>query len=210
MSVESKINNLISAANTKTGKTDSDLTNAMQSLVDGYGGGAAGGGAAWELVASETATENLNSMRVTFDACIAVFVELVWGGVEDDLGNIGIYPNQGDTPYTGEKRAAAAVVTSSTTKKRGILCVRMDCRVGSYWFASAEECFRGDGSFGEIDADNLSGIEIGVTASPQYSVVGKFYMTPRNREPSSGIDSITAYGAGMAIGTRLKIWGIKK
>lgn len=39
MSVESKINSLITAANTKTGKTDADLTSAMQSLVDGYGGG---------------------------------------------------------------------------------------------------------------------------------------------------------------------------
>lgn len=39
MSVESKINSLITAANTKTGKTDADLTSAVQSLVDGYGGG---------------------------------------------------------------------------------------------------------------------------------------------------------------------------
>lgn len=41
MSIESKINSLITAANTKTGKTDADLTSAMQSLVDGYGGGGA-------------------------------------------------------------------------------------------------------------------------------------------------------------------------
>ena len=39
MSVESKINSLITASNTKTGKTDADLTSAVQSLVDGYGGG---------------------------------------------------------------------------------------------------------------------------------------------------------------------------
>lgn len=39
MSVESKINSLITAANTKTGKTDANLTSAVQSLVDGYGGG---------------------------------------------------------------------------------------------------------------------------------------------------------------------------
>lgn len=41
MSIESKISSLITAANTKTGKTDADLTSAMQSLVDGYGGGGA-------------------------------------------------------------------------------------------------------------------------------------------------------------------------
>ena len=48
MSVESKINSLITAANAKTGKTDADLTSAMQSLVDGYGGG---GGSAPPAVA---------------------------------------------------------------------------------------------------------------------------------------------------------------
>ena len=37
MSIETKINSLIAAANTKTGKTDADLTSAVQSLVDGYG-----------------------------------------------------------------------------------------------------------------------------------------------------------------------------
>ena len=41
MSIESKISSLITVANTKTGKTDADLTSAMQSLVDGYGGGGA-------------------------------------------------------------------------------------------------------------------------------------------------------------------------
>lgn len=35
MSIESKISSLITVANTKTGKTDADLTSAMQSLVDG-------------------------------------------------------------------------------------------------------------------------------------------------------------------------------
>lgn len=39
MSIESKINSLITAANTKTGKTDANLTSAVQSLVDGYGMG---------------------------------------------------------------------------------------------------------------------------------------------------------------------------
>lgn len=48
MSVERKINSLITAANTKTGKTDANLTSAVQSLVDGYGGG---GGSAPPAVA---------------------------------------------------------------------------------------------------------------------------------------------------------------
>ena len=37
MSMKSKIQALITAANAKTGKSDTDLTAAVQSLIDGYG-----------------------------------------------------------------------------------------------------------------------------------------------------------------------------
>ena len=40
MSVKSKIQALITAANAKTGKSDTDLTAAVQSLIDGYGAAA--------------------------------------------------------------------------------------------------------------------------------------------------------------------------
>ncbi len=169
-----------------------------------------GGSETWELVAEITTTENVNSMRATFDACSAVYIELRWGGVEDNLGDIAVYPNTGDTPYSPEQRAAAAMVTSSTAKKRGVLCVRMDCRVGSYWYATSWQKARSDGSFGAIDASKIGNLDIGLNGSAQYSVVSDYYMTTGNDTPASGVKSITAYGAGMAIGTTLKVWGIKK
>lgn len=52
MSIRSKIQALITAANTKTGESDTTLTDAVQSLVDGYGQG--GGGDPWELIADYT------------------------------------------------------------------------------------------------------------------------------------------------------------
>lgn len=168
------------------------------------------GGETWELVAEATTTDVVNSLRVTFDACSAVYIEYYWGGVENDLGNIAIYPNTGATPYAGEQRAAAAMVKSSSTAKRGMLCVRMDCRVGSYWTAVSNQKYRGDGSFGDVNADNLRGFDIGVDSHDQYSVISSGYMTIRDDTPASGVKSITAYGAGMAIGTRIKVWGIKK
>lgn len=174
------------------------------------GGTGGSGGETWELVAEATTTDVVNSMRVTFDACSAVYVEFCWGGVENDLGDIAIYPNQGDTPYAGEKRAAAAYVKSSTSRKRGMLCVRMDCRVGTYWTAVSNQKSRGDGAFGSVNADNLLNIDIGVDPDVQYSVIHSGYMTIRDDTPASGVKSITAYGAGMAIGTRIKVWGIKK
>lgn len=193
----------------KIAAVDSDGVPTAWSAVDMPSGGS-GGGETWELVAEITTTENVNSIRATFDACSAVYIELRWGGVEDDLGDIAVYPNTGDTPYAAEQRAAAAKVTSSTTKKYGVLCVRMDCRVGSYWYATSWQKDRGEGSFGAIDASDTKNLEIGLSGSAQYSVVSDYYMTTRNDTPASGVKSITAYGAGMAVGTTLKVWGIKK
>lgn len=42
MSIKSKIQSLISAANAKTGESDATLTDAVQTLVDGYGQGGGG------------------------------------------------------------------------------------------------------------------------------------------------------------------------
>ena len=191
----------------KIAAVDGDGVPTAWSPVDMPSGG---GSETWELVAEITTTENVNSIRATFDACSAVYIELRWGGVEDNLGDIAVYPNTGDTPYAAEQRAAAAKVTSSTSPKYGVLCVRMDCRVGSYWYATSWQKGRSEGSFGAIDASNTKNLEIGLSGSAQYSVVNGHYMTTRGDTPASGVKSITAYGAGMAIGTTLKVWGIKK
>ena len=176
----------------------------------GAGGGGGSGSESWALVAETTTTENVNLLRVTFDACSAVAIEFYWGGVENDLGNIGIFPNAEGTPYIAEKRFAAANVTSSATKKCGVLCAQIDCRVGSHWYATSWQKDRGDGSFGAIDASKYNNLDIGVNGSAQYSLISNYYMTPGNDAPANGVRSITAYGAGMAIGTTLKVWGIKK
>ena len=43
MSIYSKLSALLTAANTKTGESDTTLTDAIQTLIDGYGGGGGGG-----------------------------------------------------------------------------------------------------------------------------------------------------------------------
>ena len=190
------------------GLSPSDYRGVWQQV--GAGGGGGSGSESWALVAETTATENVNMMHVTFDACSAVAIEFYWGGVENDLGNIGIFPNAEGVPYTGEYRLASANVKSSTEKKRGVLCVQIDCRVGSHWYATSWQKDRGDGSFGAIDASKHNNLDVGLNGSAQYSLISNYYMTPRNDAPASGVRSITAYGAGMAIGTTLKVWGIKK
>lgn len=54
MSIRSKIQALITAANTKTGESDTTLTDAVQTLLDGYG---QGGGDPWELIADYTSDD---------------------------------------------------------------------------------------------------------------------------------------------------------
>ena len=44
MSIYSKLSALLTAANTKTGESDTTLTDAIQTLIDGYGQGGGGGG----------------------------------------------------------------------------------------------------------------------------------------------------------------------
>lgn len=60
MSIYSKLSALLTAANTKTGESDTTLTDAVQTLIDGYGGGGGGGTGASEI-ASGTFTPSSNS-----------------------------------------------------------------------------------------------------------------------------------------------------
>lgn len=60
MSIYSKLSALLTAANTKTGESDTTLTDAVQTLIDGYGGGGGGGAGASEI-ASGTFTPSSNS-----------------------------------------------------------------------------------------------------------------------------------------------------
>lgn len=167
-------------------------------------------GEVWEKVADTTLTEQVNSIRVTFSACSTVYVQFQWGGVESDLGNICIAPNCNDTFYTGERRAAAASITTSTNAKRGYAFIRIDTRVGSVWTATSSTLSRADGSFGAITPDALMNCDVGISNKFDISMMQPFYFTIQNEPLSNGVHSITAYGAGMAIGTTLKVWGIKK
>ena len=181
------------------------------SALEGKAAGSGSSGEVWEKVADTTLTEQVNSIRVTFSACSAVYVQFQWGGVEDNLGIIHIAPNCGETLVgTSEHRVSAASVTTSTNAKRGYAFIRIDTRVGSVWTATSSTLSRGDGSFGAITPDDTMNCEIGVPNHFGISMMTPFYFTIKNEPLSNGVHSITAYGAGMAIGTTLKVWGIKK
>lgn len=177
-------------------------------LVTAAGSGSSG--EVWEKIADVTLTEQVNSIRVTFDACSAVYVQFQWGGVESDVGNIYIAPNCNDTFYTSESRTAAANITTSANAKRGYTFIRIDTRVGSVWTATSSTLSRADGSFGAITPDSLMNCDIDIRNNFGISMMQPYYFTIYNEPLSNGVHSITAYGAGMAIGTTLKVWGIKK
>lgn len=180
--------------------------------LEGKAAGSGSSGEMWEKVADVTLTEQVNSIRVTFSACSAVYVQFQWGGVEDNLGNIDIAPNCDETltGAGGEHRVSAAFVTTSTNAKRGYTFIRIDTRVGSVWTATSSTLSRADGSFGAITPDNLMNCQIGTPNNFGISIIDTWYFSIKNEPPSNGVRSITAYGAGMAIGTTLRVWGIKK
>jgi len=64
VSIKSKIQALITAANTKTGESDATLTDAVQTLVDGYGGG--GSDISPFKFVKGTITPSANSIDLTF------------------------------------------------------------------------------------------------------------------------------------------------
>lgn len=184
---------------------------AVLTALEGKAAGSGSSGEVWEKVADVTLTEQVNSIRVTFSACSAVYVQFQWGGVEDNLGIIHIAPNCGETLVgTSERRVSAASVTTSTNAKRGYTFIRIDTRVGSVWTATSSTLSRDDGSFGAITPDNLMNCQIGIPNNFGISIIDTWYFPIKNEPPSNGVHSITAYGAGMAIGTTLRVWGIKK
>lgn len=175
---------------------------------------AGGSGEVWEKVAEVTLTEQVNSIHVTFSACSAVYIQFQWGGVEDNFGNIDIAPNCGETLSAvgtgGEHRVSAAFVTTSTNAKHGYTFIKIDTRVGSVWTATSSTLSRADGTLGAITPDALMNCEIGVPNNFGISMMSPYYFAIRNEPLSNGVHAITASGAGMAIGTTLKVWGIKK
>ena len=78
MSIRSKIQALITAANTKTGESDTTLTDAVQTLVDGYGQGSGGADIAPFKFVKGTMTPSQNVSDLTFpcgDITTVVFFE---------------------------------------------------------------------------------------------------------------------------------------
>ena len=72
MAIKPIIESMITKANETTGKSDADLTVAMQSLIDGYGqGGSSGGGLPDTIIAGDTPVIVSNVMvKTIFDSNI--------------------------------------------------------------------------------------------------------------------------------------------
>ena len=164
-----------------------------------------GSGDEWIKVAEKTLTEIANEIRLNFDPCKAVYIEFQYGAVENDLGVIGIYPNPKTPVYTAENRAAAITQTTSATNKRGYIFCTIDCRKGTQWVATSQTFFRGDGTFGSIEPGATMNCDIFVFNNNTWaSLLWKQQMANADH-----INSVSAFGAGMNIGTTLTVWGIK-
>lgn len=164
-----------------------------------------GGGGEWVKVASATLTEVANEIRLSFDPCKAVYIEFQYGAVENDLGVIGIYPNPKTPINTSEDRAAAITQKTSDINKRGYIFCTIDRRKGASWLATSQTFFRGDGTLGSIEPGALMNCEIRCHNDNTWaSLISPVYL-----KGTDYISFVSAFGAGMNIGTTLTVWGVK-
>lgn len=164
-----------------------------------------GGEDEWVKVAEATLTEIVNEIRLNFGPCKAAYIELQYGAVENDLGVIGIYPNPQMPIYTGENRAAAITQTTSDNNKRGYIFCTIDRRKGTQWVATSQTFYRADGTFGSIEPGAQMNCEIGCFNNNTWASI----VSPMKLVGTDYVSSVSAFGAGMNIGTTLKVWGIK-
>ena len=207
------------AADMPTGGTDMGITGAKVgqiakiTAVDASGVPTAwepvdlpgGGGDEWVKVAETTLTEIANEIRLNFDPCKAVYIEFQYGAVEGNLGVIGIYPNPQTPIYTSEKRTCAVDTTTSDKNKRGYIFCTIDRRKGTQWVATSQIFHRGDGAFGSIQPGNTMNCDIWVGNDNTWASL----LLKEKLVGTDYINSVSAFGAGMNIGTTLTVWGIK-
>ena len=117
MSLKSKIQALITAANAKTGKSDTDLTAAVQSLIDGYGahveqisftiddGGS--GSETFSVVSGTTWAEWIGTGRLIFNDSLVLYI---YGGVVATEAGVYAVSLDGSTAVSGSD----AIVSGST------------------------------------------------------------------------------------------------
>ena len=108
MSLKSKIQALITAANAKTGKSDTDLTAAVQSLIDGYGaaveqisftiddGGS--GSETFSVVSGTTWAEWIGTGRLIFNDGLVLYI---YGGVVATEAGVYAVSLDGSTAVSG-------------------------------------------------------------------------------------------------------------
>lgn len=163
------------------------------------------GGEVWEKVAETTLTEIVNEIRLNFDPCKAVYLEFQYGAVENDLGVIGIYPNPQTPIYTAEKRSCAVDTTTSAANKRGYIFCTIDRRKGTQWVATSQTFYRSEAPFGSIKPGEAMNCDIGIFNNNTWASV----LWKPKLVGTDYINSVSAFGAGMNIGTTLTVWGIK-
>ena len=117
MSLKSKIQALITAANAKTGKSDTDLTAAVQSLIDGYGAAVEqisftidDGGSnseTFSVVSGTTWAEWIGTVRLIFNNSLELYI---YGGRVTTEAGVYAVSLDGSTAVSGSD----AIVSGAT------------------------------------------------------------------------------------------------
>lgn len=98
MSIYSKLSSLLTAANNKTGESDTTLTDAVQTLIDGYG---QGGGGYFELLEEITVAEDVRAVNIDLTDYSGYRDLIIVENVTLSASDWMYYVRNGDTPSGG-------------------------------------------------------------------------------------------------------------
>lgn len=125
-SVKAKLQGLISLANATTGKTDTDLTAAVNALIAGFGQGGSSGGTSGIYMAKITPAEDVSTFNIqhnlnTTDILFALVWAETFGGIEPTtnqaVSNVWLktdIPVRVTSSYNRENLETASLYNTST------------------------------------------------------------------------------------------------
>lgn len=219
MSIRSKIQSLITAANAKTGESDTTLTDAVQTLVDGYGQGG-GSGSGLSVLASGTYTlaEGTKTLQIPVTAPITGTPKEAYIYRDDTItgtesltafvlldaptevtydgkyfkGNAGFVERYGNATISNPPTKTILSPTGSNGFSDGVLSATTsgaNFKAGRYVWAIYGEASGGGGS--SITVEPLTVTQNGTTTAPS----GKAYSPVTVNVPQpSGTENIAANG----------------
>ncbi len=181
-SVKSKLQSLITASNAKTGKSDANLTDAVNTLIEGYGQGGGFGGGGDIIEVDQLPTENIST------TALYKVGESYYRYVDGAFTDIIVVETEGSAPYSllelysalGVTPELYTIKTKPTTEEGLAEIVKTDFATGViaiYYIEDEGDAFTYDGSaWSAMGAIGIISDVSEATAVGMYILAGAYWV----------------------------------